>query len=149
MTNHFEFATINEIYAIMSGVSSDEIATIDTVDPSTGEILWEEGTRADSCRYHPVYIARVTEKSKFEDRLYSDPEGLLNHLIEAFVNDCEPCDIDPETALDVADSFLCSLPYHTDIETFLDEINFDRDCDDEMTRDDIRNVIAEKLTANN
>jgi hypothetical protein len=152
MTNQ-SFIEIGEadFLTLLEKLSADYISAADYVIISVdstffdyGEVPLEKGKRADSCSMHPVTFARAAEKSEFEDRLFSDPEGLLSHLIDAFVNDCEPCDI--ETALDVAYSFLCSLPYHTDIETFIDYINCDRD-DDEMTLDDIRNMIVEELTA--
>jgi hypothetical protein len=157
MTNP-SFIDISEIdfLNLLEKLPADHISHVDYVITSEdndffeyGEVPLEKGKRADSCPLHPVTFARAVEKSEFEDRLYFDPEGLLNHLIDAFANDCGPCDIDPETAFDVADSFLCSLPYNTDIDMFLNEINLYRDCDDEMTHDDIRNIVAEKLTANN
>jgi len=154
MTNQ-SFIDISEVdfLTMLEKLPADHISPVDYVITSEdndffeyGEIPLEKGKRADSCHLHPVTFARAAEKSEFEDRLISDPEGLLNHLIDAFVEQCDPCDND--FAIDIAASFLCSLPYHTDIDMFLDEINLYRDLDDEMTCDDIRNIVAEKLTAN-
>jgi len=157
MTNQ-SFIDISEVdfLTMLEKLPADHISPVDYVITSNdddnhfficGQVPLEKGHRADSCHLHPVTFVRAAEKSEFEDRLISDPEGLLNHLIDAFVEQCEPCDDD--FSIDVAASFLCSLPYHTDIDMFLDEINLYRDLDDEMTCDDVLNIVAEKLTANN
>jgi hypothetical protein len=120
----WKFVTEMDLKKLFETLAPDTIATDEHINKDTGEIYWEEGTRADSSSLYPKPPEEISENDIWDRRLFSEPEDLLNDRIDAFIEELELdgedyenlCDVAP----DLAEGFFYFEPRWEDLLAFND-----------------------------
>lgn len=92
-----------EFKSLVANIDPDEIADTDYINLENGEILLEEGDRfgksrfsAESRRAARLEEIRDRKAADFESRLYSNPYGVLNEVVEDYVSSLDLADFGDE-----------------------------------------------------
>jgi hypothetical protein len=98
----WKFVTETDLIKLFETIPPETIATDEHINENTGEIYWEEGTRADASSLYPKPPEKESEEDLWDRRLFSDPEDLLNDRIDAYISELEINGEDYENLCDVA-----------------------------------------------